>query len=69
MIFLFFFFPAKQMALFCNDDNYGATKGLKTHSLACFVLTQDYLIAEKKDYLLIICFLVEEIGHQGGWLA
>lgn len=61
--------PAKQMVIFCNDDNYPAPKGLKTHSLAYFLLTYDELTPEKKDYLSIIWCLVEETENQGGWLA
>lgn len=58
---LLFFSPPKQMAIFCNDDNYRAPKGLKTHSLAYSLLTCCKLTSEKKDYLLMICFQLKEL--------
>lgn len=58
---LLFFSPAKQMAIFCNDDNYIAPKGLKTHSLARSLLTYSELTSEKKDYLLMISFQLKEL--------
>ena len=51
MIFLFFS-PAAQMAIFCNDDNYIAPKGLK-NTFTCMLSINGLLAHSRKERLFV----------------